>query len=75
MKASLFPFAVALLCSVLACSSVQRAAQQDPMRCERDPTCAKKQLKNRDCTTQCADNIECMDRCRQAQGDGLGHKP
>jgi hypothetical protein len=64
-----------LLVSLVACSSVQRSAQQDPMRCERDPACARKQQKNRDCTSQCNDNIECMDRCRQGQTDGLGHRP
>jgi hypothetical protein len=68
-----------MLCSVLpalpACSTMQNAAAKDPMRCERDPSCAKHRSKTRDCTTQCADNPSCMDRCRQVSNDGLGTPP
>jgi hypothetical protein len=57
-----------------ACGAAQRAAQKDPMHCERDPNCARFKGSYADCTRQCVDNPECMDRCRQVQVDpGLGH--
>jgi hypothetical protein len=56
---------IALACVVSACAASQRAAAKDPQRCERDPECAAKQGKYRDCTSQCVDNIECMERCEQ----------
>jgi hypothetical protein len=58
-----------------ACRDPQSAAQQDPMRCERDPKCEKKRLKSDDCTTQCNDDSRCVERCeetRRANGP-LGH--
>lgn len=61
-------FVIALLGSVAACGAVERAAANDPVKCERDPNCASKQGKSRDCATSCSDNIECMERCQQING-------
>jgi hypothetical protein len=63
--------AVACLVST-ACGSVEKAAAQDPMRCERDPSCSKGRDKYMDCTKQCVDDPECMDRCRTMQVDYVG---
>ena len=59
-----------------ACNATQNAAARDPMRCERDPACAKARGAYPDCARQCADESECMDRCRSVQQgtDGLGHQ-
>jgi hypothetical protein len=48
----------------LGCSSLQSSAAKDPMKCERDPKCAKHQ-KALDCSTQCADDPACVDRCNE----------
>ena len=56
-----------------ACGAVEKAAAQDPMRCERDPSCAKGKDKYIDCSKQCVDDPECMDRCRTMQVDRAGH--
>ncbi len=66
-----FAFAVLLIATtgaVAACGAVERAAANDPVKCERDPNCASKQGKSRDCATACSDNIECMERCQQING-------
>jgi hypothetical protein len=62
-----------LAAAVSACSSVQSAAARDPMHCERDPSCSKARGSYADCSKQCADDPECVDRCRQIQADRLGH--
>jgi hypothetical protein len=59
---------------LFGCSTLEKSAAKDPMKCERDPACASKNAKNRDCATQCNDDPACMDRCREMQPDGLGHK-
>jgi hypothetical protein len=65
---------LACLGGVSACGAAQAAAGRDPMKCERDPTCAKGRGSYIDCTRQCADNPECMDHCRTIQVDpGVGH--
>ena len=56
-----------------ACAATQAAAAGDPMKCERDPTCTKARAGYRDCSFQCQDDPACMDRCREADPDGLGH--
>lgn len=65
-----FVFSFALLVGVgfgaSACGSLQSAAAKDPMKCERDPNCEKKN-KGFDCSTQCADDPACVDRCREVQ--------
>jgi len=58
---------------VLACSTMTQAAAQDPMKCERDPACARARGSYSDCSRQCSDNPECVDRCREAQVDRIGH--
>jgi hypothetical protein len=56
------------------CGAAQAAAARDPMHCERDPACARNRGAYADCSAQCDDNPECVDRCRQMQVDrGLGH--
>ena len=66
--------ALAIVASA-ACGAAEKAAAKDPMRCERDPACAKARGAYPDCARQCADDPECMDRCRQVQQgtDSLGH--
>lgn len=58
-----------------ACGSAQGAAAKDPMRCERDPSCASQRGRYPDCTRQCADDQECEKRCEQVQRnvDTMGH--
>jgi hypothetical protein len=59
-----------------ACSASQRAAQEDPMKCERDPKCEKKRGRTADCSMQCTDDPACMERCEQVQhgmNPRLGH--
>ena len=68
----------ALLGSLLAgtaCSGLQKAAREDPMKCERDAKCDKKRTRTHDCSTQCIDDPACMSRCEQVQSPngGLGH--
>lgn len=50
-----------------ACSSAQKAAQEDPMKCERDPKCEKKRSGTVDCSRQCSDDPACVERCEQVQ--------
>lgn len=61
---------MALLLS--GCHSLEAAAARDPMKCERDPNCAKSRGKMRDCATQCADDPACIERCKQGETDTLG---
>jgi hypothetical protein len=58
-----------------ACASAQATAAKDPMRCERDPACARARGAFPDCTKQCVDDQECESRCEQVQHgvDGVGH--
>jgi hypothetical protein len=58
----------------IGCRATQAAAARDPVSCERDPNCTRYRGAYSECTRQCSDNPECVDRCRQAQSDpGLGH--
>lgn len=61
--------------AAVSCKSMQKAAQEDPMKCERDPKCEKKRGRTMDCSRQCNDDPACMDRCQQVQvtNGGLGH--
>ena len=63
---------VALVALAIACGAAERAAAKDPMKCERDPACASRNGRARDCTTQCNDDPACMDRCREMEQDHLG---
>jgi hypothetical protein len=70
--------AMAALCMtglVSGCGSAQAAAAKDPLRCERDPSCARAKGSFPDCTKQCTDDQECESRCEQVQQavDGVGH--
>jgi len=60
--------ALVLLCvSAGGCGgALERAAAKDPMKCERDPNCPRKN-RGFDCSTQCADDPACVDRCREVQ--------
>ncbi len=49
-----------------ACGGLQGAASKDPMKCERDPNCPRKN-RGLDCSTQCADDPACVDRCNEVQ--------
>ena len=49
-----------------ACGSLEASAAKDPMKCERDPKCAKHE-RTFDCSSQCADDPACVDRCREVQ--------
>jgi hypothetical protein len=63
---------VLIACS--ACGGARAAARRDPMHCEPDDAaCARARASYSDCSVQCADNPECVDRCRGAQVDRLGH--
>jgi hypothetical protein len=64
-----------LALSVVACNTMQNAARQDPMKCERDAKCDKKRTRMVDCSAQCVDDPACMSRCEQVQAPngGLGH--
>ncbi len=57
---------VVLALLLAGCGSMEKAAAKDPMKCERDPKCTNKR-KEADCSTQCADDPACLDRCRQIQ--------
>jgi hypothetical protein len=63
------------LAMLTACSAVHKAAQEDPMKCERDPKCDKKRGRTMDCSRQCNDDPACMERCEQVQAPNgrLGH--
>lgn len=58
-----------IVCLLLvACGPVEKAAANDPQKCERDPNCAAKNSRAKDCSMQCSDNIECMRTCEEIQG-------
>lgn len=70
------PFVGALFFGALlgACNSMQKAAHEDPMRCERDPKCESRRGRTADCSMQCSDDPACVERCEQVQqGTKLGH--
>jgi hypothetical protein len=48
-------------------NALTNAAAKDPMRCEQNPDCAKGRSSYVDCTRQCVDDYECMQRCQQVQ--------
>jgi hypothetical protein len=60
----------------LGCGASEATQQaRDPMKCERDPACAKARLAYPDCTKQCVDDPVCVERCAEVEStsDGLGH--
>ena len=46
---------VMLALTSAACGSLEASAAKDPMKCERDPKCAKHE-RTFDCSSQCADD-------------------
>jgi hypothetical protein len=66
---------VAVVSALGACGAAQKAAQEDPQKCEQDPKCTKKRMRAADCSTQCVDDPACMERCEQmSKPNGpLGH--
>lgn len=58
---------IAALLLLAGCSAAQRAAQEDPMKCERDPKCEKQRGRMADCSLQCTDDPACVERCEQVQ--------
>ncbi|HEY2511681.1 MAG TPA: hypothetical protein VGI39_12520 [Polyangiaceae bacterium] len=51
---------------LVACHASQAAAAKDPLRCERDPNCAKHE-RAFDCSAQCVDDSACVERCNEIQ--------
>jgi hypothetical protein len=66
-------FVVLLVC--VGCSTIEKSAREDPLKCERDPKCDKKRGRTMDCTMQCNDDPACVERCEQVQAPNgrLGH--
>lgn len=67
---------IVLACVACAsCGAAEKAAKEDPMKCERDPKCEKKRGRTQDCSSQCNDDPACLERCEQIQrpNSGLGH--
>jgi hypothetical protein len=58
-----------VLGSLGGCAATEKAAQRDPVMCDRNPNCAKYRGSYQDCTQQCVDDPSCMDRCREIQAD------
>jgi len=63
-----------LIAAIASCKSLQASASKDPLKCERDPSCAKRFEKSRDCASQCVDDPECMKRCEYIQS-GIDRAP
>ena len=59
-----------LVLGLVACKSMEKAAREDPMKCERDPKCDKKRGRTADCSRQCNDDPACVERCEQVQAPG-----
>ncbi len=53
--------------SAPACAAAEKAAAKDPMKCERDPNCARGRSSYQDCYRQCVDDPACVDRCQEVQ--------
>lgn len=63
MRSSSLVLLAALL--AIGCATMQKAAAEDPMKCERDPKCEKKRGRAADCSRQCSDDPACVERCEQ----------
>lgn len=63
---------LAPLASLSACGAAEKAAKEDPMKCERDPKCEKKRSRTQDCSMQCSDDPACVERCEQIQQQSGG---
>ena len=69
------PIVMLALAASIGCGAVEKAAKEDPMKCERDPKCEKKRGRQADCSMQCSDDPACVERCEQIQqaNGKLGH--
>jgi hypothetical protein len=56
----------------LGCAAMEKAAAKDPMKCERDPNCARKRGRTMDCDAQCVDDNSCIERCKAVQQQTSG---
>ncbi|HEX4448189.1 MAG TPA: hypothetical protein VH044_15680 [Polyangiaceae bacterium] len=65
--------ALSLAAAPSACGGLQRAAARDPQKCEQNPDCAAHRGAYMDCSRQCADNPECVDRCIEMTTDQPKH--
>jgi hypothetical protein len=63
---SIFALSLFSVVGLAGCASMQAAAANDPMKCERDPNC-KNHQRAFDCNTQCADDPACIQRCSEVQ--------
>jgi hypothetical protein len=73
MRRLVFVLALASsLAPLAACGAAEKAAKEDPMKCERDPKCDKKRGRTQDCSMQCADDPACVERCEQVQQQSGG---
>jgi|HubBroStandDraft_4_1064222.scaffolds.fasta_scaffold949877_1 hypothetical protein len=62
-----------LAAALSACGGLQRAAARDPQKCEQNPDCAAHRGAYMDCSRQCADSPECVDRCIEMTTDQPKH--
>lgn len=72
---SRFVVSFVALAALGGCHAAEKAAKEDPMKCERDPKCEKKRGRTADCSRQCSDDPACVERCEQVNSPnrGLGH--
>jgi hypothetical protein len=66
MRAVAFGVFAWSLLHVAACGAAQASAAKDPMKCERDPNCTA-HTRAFDCSTQCADDPACVERCSEVE--------
>jgi hypothetical protein len=62
-----------VLLALSACAASERAAARDPQKCEQNPECAKNRGAYIDCSRQCADDPDCVDRCVEMAVDQQKH--
>jgi hypothetical protein len=65
--------ALALAGPCVQCAAAEKAEQRDPMTCERNPKCASGRGVYVDCSRQCSDDPECVQRCTEATVDQPKH--
>ena len=70
---ALFAVSALALFAGAGCAAMQKSADEDPMKCERDPKCERRRGRTADCSMQCSDDPACVERCEQVQaGQKLG---
>ncbi len=65
--------ALGIVLGLAHCAATERAQQRDPMRCEQNPKCASGRGVYIDCSRQCSDDPECVQRCTEATIDQPKH--